>query len=389
MLWQHPEMTRRLRYQHHWIFCVAALAVWVTLGWPILHKFVAGTPMRGAPIPSLWVVAFVAFGMAILCASLIKPRAGPGWLLISVQLASVIAMAALLPWAMMSVFLVIIAWQVAMATSARNALAWVAFQTLAIIATLAQALNPDLCYIVGLSLALQLCFVFTALALRREVDTARTLARTNRDLHAAQAVIANTVRDAERLRISRELHDAWGHELTALGLQLEIASHLSDPARVGDHVGQAKDLSRALLGKVRDVVATLRDDERSDLKGTLEALARSVPSPAIHVDVAPAVQLAPEQAHAFIRCAQEAVTNSVRHARAANLWLQVTMDADRVRLIARDDGDGRLGEVTAGSGLRGMRERLEHLGGELAVGRDAGRGFMLNAWLPIGPAQTA
>ncbi len=84
-------------------------------------------------------------------------------------------------------------------------------------------------------------------------------------------------RDAERLRISRELHDAWGHELTALGLQLEIASHVTEPAPGHDHVMKAKGLASDLLAKVRDVVGTLRDAERCDLKDALEALAQSIP----------------------------------------------------------------------------------------------------------------
>ena len=55
-----------------------------------------------------------------------------------------------------------------------------------------------------------------------------------------------------------------GHELTALGLQLEIASKVGERGLVSDHVTQAKDLARALLGKARDVVATLREAERFD-----------------------------------------------------------------------------------------------------------------------------
>ncbi|HEY0131490.1 MAG TPA: histidine kinase dimerization/phosphoacceptor domain-containing protein, partial [Allosphingosinicella sp.] len=245
-------MTEHLGYRHHWIFCVAALAVWLALGWPVLQNLGTATPMRGAPVPALWLVAFALFGAAVLGAMVLKLRPGLQWTLLAAQIAAVAAMAILVPWAMMSVFLIITAWQVAMETGPARALGWVAFQTLAVIAALAQALNPDMCWILGLSLALQLFFAYTA-------QTARALARTNRELRAAQAIIANNVRSAERLRISRELHDAWGHELTALGLQLEIASHVTGPGRANDHVMQAKGLARALLGKVRDVVATLRE----------------------------------------------------------------------------------------------------------------------------------
>lgn len=381
-------MADRLSNQR-WIFCIASLALWGTLGWPIFQRIAAGAPMRGAPVHDLWIFAYGLFGIAVLGTTLSRLGSRTQWALVGVQFAAVMAMTVLLPWAMMSVFLIVIAWQVAMATSAGNTFGWIAFQTLAVIAALAQTLKPDLCYIIALSFALQLCFAFMGLALNREAEAARALAESNRELHAAQAIIANSVRDAERLRISRELHDAWGHELTALGLQLEIASHLTDRGKATDHVAQARTLARALLTKVRDVVATLREDDRCDLKASLEALARGVPRPAVHVDIPPALRIGPEQAHALMRCAQEAITNSVRHANAANLWLRVSPDGEGVRLIARDDGEARSGAAAAGSGLRGMRERLEHLGGQLAVKKDPGAGFTLDAWLPLGPPRPA
>jgi signal transduction histidine kinase len=251
-----------------------------------------------------------------------------------------------------------------------------------ILAALAQALNPDLCWVLAKSLALQLLLVFTAIALRSQAETARALAESYSELRSAQAIIASNVRDAERLRISRELHDAWGHELTALGLQLEIASHVTEPGRGNEHVLQAKALARALLAKVRDVVGALREAERCNLKDALDALALSVPTPAIHVEVSAEARVSPDQAHALMRCAQEAITNAVRHADAANLWLQVTSEDKGIRLVARNDGSARTATTTPGSGLQGMRERVESLGGKLAVRSGADLGFTVDAWLP-------
>ncbi|HWT13959.1 MAG TPA: sensor histidine kinase [Allosphingosinicella sp.] len=381
-------MASQLRYSH-WIFCVAALAVWFALGWPVLERFVGGAPMRGAPVSPLWLVPFGLFGAAVLASMVLRLRANLRWALLGVQVAAVVAMTIIVPWAGMSEFLIIIAWQVAMATAPAKALGWVVLQTLAIVAALAQALNPDLCWVIGKAFALQLLLVFTAQVLRREAETSRALAQTNRELRSAQAIIANNVRDAERLRISRELHDAWGHELTALGLQLEIASHVTGPGRANDHVMKAKGLARALLAKVRDVVAALREAERCDLKEALQALAQSVPTPAVHVAVAAGLRVGPDQAHALMRCAQEAVTNAVRHSEAANLWLEVTADGEGVRLVARDDGSARPSLSSPGSGLLGMRERVESLGGRLAVRAGADPGFTVEAWLPSGAPQAA
>ena len=91
-----------------------------------------------------------------------------------------------------------------------------------------------------------------------------------------------------------------------------------------------------------------------------------------------------------MRCAQEAVTNSVRHAEADNLWLNVSQDKDGVRLLAEDDGRARTRHVRPGSGLVGMRERIEMLGGRLAAGRGLnGSGFTVDAWLPARDPRTA
>jgi signal transduction histidine kinase len=382
-------MTEDLKYRYQWTFCVAALGLWFAYGWPVLEQFRGGGEIRGAIVPPLWFVPFGVMGAAVLAAMVLKMRSSLYWALICVQLAAVVAMTIIVPWAGMSSFLVIIAWQVGMSATPTKALSWVVFQNLAIVATLAQALNPDLCWVLTKSGALQLLFVFTAQALRREAETARVLAQTNRELRSAQAIIANTARNAERLRISRDLHDAWGHELTALALQLEIASHVTESSRANEQVMKAKGLSRNLLAKVRDVVSALREAERCDLKVALETLQQSVPRPAIHVAIAPGVRVSPDQAHALVRCAQEAVTNAVKHAEASNLWLEVTPEGEGVRLVAHNDGRARPAASAPGSGLVGMRERVESLGGRLAVQPGADFGFTIDAWLPSRTPQPA
>jgi signal transduction histidine kinase len=76
------------------------------------------------------------------------------------------------------------------------------------------------------------------------------------------------------------------------------------------------------------------------------------------------------------------ITNSVRHARAQNLWLSLVQNVNGVALTARDDGQG-VNEVEAGNGLKGMAERLRLLGGELKIETSPGDGFLLQAWIPV------
>lgn len=365
--------------RNQWVFGVAAMALWLALGWPVVLAALAG---RASPAALLWLVPFTIFGAAALGAMVPKLRSEVRWALLGAQVATVVAMAILSQWAMMSAFLIITAWQAAMATTPVRALAWVAFQMLAVTATLALVPKPDLCWVLAKSLGLQLLLVFTAYAVRWESAAARALARTNRELRSAQATIAGRARDAERLRISRELHDAWGHELTALGLQLEIASHVTGPGQANDHVIQAKRLARDLLARVRNVVSSLRESERCGLKEALEALAQGVPIPAIHVAIAPHLRIGTDQTYALIRCAQEAVTSAIDGGQAANLWLRVAPDREGVRLVVRNDGRTQPTSAVAGTALLGMRERVERLGGRLAVRTGAGFGFAVDAWLP-------
>ena len=244
-------MADQLRYRYHWVFCIAAAAVWIAWGWPVFEAFAGTRTIRNAEVSQTWFVPYTVFGLSVFAVMVANLRPAFLWALLGLQAAAVVAMAIIIPWAGMSTFLVITAWQVGMATSPAKAVTWIVLQTLAVVAALAQSLNPDFCWVLTESFALQLVLFLTATAFRREAETSRALVE-------AQALVATTVRNAERLRISRELHDAWGHELTALGLQLELASH-TEPGRANDHVIQAKDMAPNLMAKVRDVVSTLRE----------------------------------------------------------------------------------------------------------------------------------
>jgi signal transduction histidine kinase len=385
--WQNRVMMTNDDRLRRLAFCGVTLALWLALGWPVFEKFGTGGLIRGAPVLGWWFVPYAVLGAVAAAVVAMGEHVRPRffWPLIVVQLAAIVAMTIIVPWAMMCMFLVIVAWQVALEVPIGRAMGWVTVQTGAVVLALAQALNPDLCWVIAKALALQLLMVFTAQALRRESHAGRQLARSIVELREAQALVAESARDAERLRISRELHDAWGHELTALKLQLEIASHVDGP-RVTDHVLQAKALAASLLGKVRNVVAALREEERGDLRMALEALARNVPAPAVHIGIAPGIIAVPEQTHALVRCAQEAITNAVKHSNAANLWLDVSVDGGGIRLVARDDGASLPSDAPPGSGLLGMRERIEQLGGRLAVRAGLGHGFTIDAWLPRRPS---
>ena len=221
---------------------------------------------------------------------------------------------------------------------------------------------------------------------RSEAAAREELAAVNAELLSTRALLAETSRVEERVRISRDLHDTLGHHLTALSLQLDVASRLSEePA--ADHVRQAHAITRLLLSDVRDVVSQLRERRQPDLAQSIRALVVEDSGLAIHLDLPDTLSVDDRsRAETLIRCIQEIVTNITRHAQAHNLWIRLEARADGIVLQARDDGRGAE-VVSCGNGLTGMRERFEQLAGhvEFSAGRDSG--FEIRGFLPtIAPA---
>lgn len=223
----------------------------------------------------------------------------------------------------------------------------------------------------------------TSMVARQQDDAREEQRRLNSELRATRALLAESSRIGERMRIARELHDLLGHHLTALTLNLEVASHRVAPAEVGP-VRQAQAIARQLLGDVREVVSELRQGEALDLSQALRSLIEGVPTVQVHLDLPPAFSVdEPQRAQVMLRTVQEILTNTARHSGARNLWLGFSRtEAGELKLEARDDGRGA-GTIRPGNGLNGMRERLAAAGGRLLVSAEPGRGFALTAWLPM------
>lgn len=231
-------------------------------------------------------------------------------------------------------------------------------------------------------------FVFaTSMVARQQAQARDEQRRLNAELRATRALLAESARVNERTRISRELHDLLGHHLTALSLNLEVASHLTS-GQAHEHVGQAHTLARLLLSDVREAVSQIRGSEAIDMAATLLPLADNVPGLSIAMDMPrPFLLEDPERAHVLLRCTQEIITNAVRHAHANTLRLRYAWQGDAIELHARDDGrgatEGAGHPATSGNGLRGMRERLAACGGDLQIESTPGRGFALCLRLPL------
>ncbi len=187
--------------------------------------------------------------------------------------------------------------------------------------------------------------------------------RANEKLKAAQGEVEHLAKVAERERIARDLHDVLGHTLSVIILKSELAGKLidRDPQRAKAEMADVEQTSRAALAEVRSTIRGYRahslDAEIKQAKATLETAGVSVKSESIQV------QLTPAQESVVALVVREAVTNVVRHARARTCGLRIASSNGDCLLEIQDDGCG--GSQIEGNGLRGMRERIEALGGTL------------------------
>jgi signal transduction histidine kinase len=214
-------------------------------------------------------------------------------------------------------------------------------------------------------------------------ESRRELLRTNRELQAARALVTEGVRVQERLRLSRELHDIAGHKLTALKLHLALETRTRGPAEP-DVLAQCLTLADELLTDIRMVVSALRQEDRIDLRTALLALDPGVASLSVKFNLEPdAVVSDIGKAEALLRCAQEGLTNALRHGRATEVLVTLTRREEQLVLSVEDNGNGYpLPTPPLGNGLRGLRERLEEFQGVLSLDLRAPHGCILRAALP-------
>lgn len=388
MLWNRLSHTRLLR--------LAGLFTWVVVGVPLVYPWLLGlldhAGERAAllpPMPLAGWVAYFGFGTAFawLARGLGRRRTGPAEVLgLAALTAAAIAVSYYNQSGLGSVLLMVAASVLPWLLSLRLGLLVLVVSQLAVVPVfvrglgfpLLEALMQSVLY-AGFS-----SFVFvTSMVAVQQTQLREEQRRLNAELRATRALLAESARLNERTRISRELHDLLGHHLTALSLNLEVAVHMTDGA-AQEHVRQAHTLARLLLTDVREAVSQLREGGGIALAVALRPLAENVPNLDIRMALDENLVLDdPERAHMLLRCTQEIITNTVRHANASRLWIALRREGNCLCLEAHDDGRG--GEAVPGNGLRGMRERVEACGGTIAFGVTPGPGFGLRLNVPFTP----
>jgi two-component system sensor histidine kinase DesK len=198
-------------------------------------------------------------------------------------------------------------------------------------------------------------------------------------LVAAHARAEHLAKVAERERIARDLHDLLGHTLSVIVLKSELASRLSatQPERAAEEIRDVERISREALTQVRAAVRGYRSAGfESELRQAREALETAGIAVDAHVEQP---QLSAMQESVFAMALREGVTNIVRHAHATVCRLSLRKQGRFCELEIADNGRG--GALEEGSGLSGMRERVEALGGVLE--RDGSKGTLLRIRVPV------
>ena len=200
-------------------------------------------------------------------------------------------------------------------------------------------------------------------------------------LRRAHEEIEHLAKVAERERIARDLHDVLGHTLSLITLKSELAGKLldRDPAQAKAEIRDIEQTARQALAEVRQAIGGYRS---KGLSAEIKQAKNTLETAGLKVDLqSSSVELPATQESVMALSLREAVTNVLRHAEASHCRLRLERVNGDCRLEIEDDGRG--GYQIEGNGLRGMRERVEALGGK--VYRDTTKGTRLEITLPVPP----
>lgn len=290
--------------------------------------------------------------------------------------------------------LIIIAAQVALIIPFRYTWIWLGIQNSILIAILytkwpessGLAFGKGEAFVFGIGhfcfQCLSLITVYTAI---REVKSRLKLAQVNQELIKSRSLLKEATQRAERLHISRELHDVAGHNLMALDMHLDMGVYFLKSKKYTESLNyfyMSKNIGKRLLKDVRQTVQGLRTSLCHDLLYEIYHLAEQTKLD-VHLDVTQDLQIdCPIRSHIILRSLQEILVNATLHAQASQIWIILNKKEGHIFLQARDNGQG-MKEVREGMGLKGMRERIEELKGELKIYTSLGEGTKINIQIPM------
>jgi signal transduction histidine kinase len=216
-----------------------------------------------------------------------------------------------------------------------------------------------------------------------EARRARALRERVDHLRDARYRIITAV-DAERQRIERDLHDGAQQRLVALTVTLGMAESrlANDPEAAAELIAKAREEAQLAVKELRELAHGIHPTLLSErgLGAALEALAVRAPVP-VSINGVPEDRLPPVVESTAYYVTAEALTNVAKYARADQAFVHLSVEDDRLRLQVGDDGVG--GADPSGTGLRGLRDRVDALDGEIEIHSPPGNGTTVTVELPL------
>lgn len=188
----------------------------------------------------------------------------------------------------------------------------------------------------------------------------------------------------ERNRIARDIHDNLGHSMTALIMQLQMAEHylMTDSPKSQELIADSVKAAKDNLSGIREVVETLRGTgQYASTADALQGLAKKFSEStgtAIDLKIEGTMPDDQKKFNAIYHILQEAMTNAVRHGKASEILAEINYFDDVVQFIIRDNGIGA-DNITEGYGMRGIRERVKELNGDVEFKSE--NGFIVSGYL--------
>jgi two-component system sensor histidine kinase DesK len=203
--------------------------------------------------------------------------------------------------------------------------------------------------------------------------------RANSKLQLAHEEIEQLAKVAERERIARDLHDVLGHTLSVIVLKSELAGRLitANPQRATAEMADVETIARKALSEVREAITGYRAEGLSAEIKRAQSVLDAAGVTLLCEENPPALH--PTEETVLALALREAVTNVVRHAQASQCIMRFVTYEGKTTLVVEDNGRG--GVRQEGNGLRGMRERIEAIGGRFAI--DSAQGTRLTIELPL------
>ncbi len=237
--------------------------------------------------------------------------------------------------------------------------------------------------------ASELAFVvFLTTALGFSMLGIRHMVRVIVELHNAKDEIARLTASEERLRFARDLHDVLGHSLSVIALKSQVARRTmgQDPDAAANAIADIETVTRQSLADVRELVSGYRQRSLAEEMAAADELLLAAGIESV-IDRPP--ELTDDTVDQLLAWAlREGTTNVIRHSHASRCRITVATDEHEARLEIADDGNGggpdpaADGDPSSGSGLRGLRERMGQVGGQIDAGPQAGGGFRLAVTVP-------